>query len=862
MHRSLSLAVALGLTVQAHTQSPPATFQHTVTYAGVTHVVDFEFHSARGPNFSVLVQQANGSLTPRTPGPVRTYIGTIAALPGAMASALRRADGSTYYHVLFEDGAEWIHNGGATTLRTDADWEPRYPTLVTGSGGAGSTVYAAEIGVDLPYSQFAIDGNADAALEMIEHSVNTVNLLYLRDASLTHRLGRVVIRGSAAQDPYAGMTTTSALFGEVVQQWNHVLPPSTHDIALVATSATGGGLASVGVIGSPGYSANGATTEGDFTIVWRHEAGHNWSMLHFDGDTPEGRSINSGNSLSRMSGAEQAKAIAHRNARLGSLDNLGPHSASIPPRASLDRVEFLPQSPAVSLDVLGNDHDANGDSISIATFDTVTERGGSVTLSPGTGPGGRDELLYAPPVSGQEPLDHFAYRIVDATGREGLGNVITRRTSDSDLLAHYSFDDNVGSLALDSSAYARNATFDGGTSWSAGTVGSAIRLDGFDDRALAAAIDRPTSTFTITGWIRRDGSQNDYAGIVFCRGGSTLAGLNFGTHDELRYHWDGSHWDWDSGLVVPNDTWTFVALTVAPWAATLYMDAGSGLQSAVRFGGHGVEAMDAEISIGRDPSSNSRSFDGWIDDVRIFDRQLSPGEIASLAAGLGSASNPSPGQYALRNASTVTLLWSSSPAAVDHRVYLSQSYAAVRDGAPFADRGLHPGNVWTTPLLGNGTWFWRVDTTDGASWAEGPVWAFTIIPGATLAVAQNYGTGCPGSLGATPAISTIGLPQFGSPTFAIALTNAAASSSATLLLSPLAASWPIGICDLLVDVPVIPSDPLSTDSSGQVDLVLPIPFDVGVLGSRLFGQFVVADPGGALLGLGSMSDGVHLTVGF
>ena len=48
--------------------------------------------------------------------------------------ALRRADGSTYYHVLFEDGAEWINNGGTTRVRTDANWVPSYPSFVTGSG--------------------------------------------------------------------------------------------------------------------------------------------------------------------------------------------------------------------------------------------------------------------------------------------------------------------------------------------------------------------------------------------------------------------------------------------------------------------------------------------------------------------------------------------------------------------------------------------------------------------------------------------------------------------------------------------------------------------------------------------------------
>ena len=37
---------------------------------------------------------------------------------------------------------------------------------------------------------------------------------------------------------------------------------------------------------------------------------------------------------------------------------------------------------------------------------------------------------------------------------------------------------------------------------------------------------------------------------------------------------------------------------------------------------------------------------------------------------------------------------------------------------------------------------------------------------------------------------------------------------------------------------------------------MPIPFSPGLIGLRLFGQFLIADPGGALYGLGAMSNGL------
>ncbi|MGD9688281.1 MAG: S8 family serine peptidase [Phycisphaerales bacterium] len=52
------------------------------------------------------------------------------------------------------------------------------------------------------------------------------------------------------------------------------------------------------------------------------------------------------------------------------------------------------------IDVLANDADVLARPLSIFSFDVTTSLGGTVSLSPGTGPGDRDELLYTPPAGG------------------------------------------------------------------------------------------------------------------------------------------------------------------------------------------------------------------------------------------------------------------------------------------------------------------------------------------------------------------------------------------------------------------------------------------------------------------------------
>jgi hypothetical protein len=132
--------------------------------------------------------------------------------------------------------------------------------------------------------------------------------------------------------------------------------------------------------------------------------------------------------------------------------------------------------------------------------------------------------------------------------------------------------------------------------------------------------------------VRRNGPQSPWAGLVFSRAGSTVAGLNFGEADELRYHWNGSSqtWGWDSGLIVPDDTWTFVALVVEPDRAQLAMSVGTTLLTTENLVNHATEAFDGNLEFARDSGFSNRWFDGSLDDVRLYDVALSLVELQQL----------------------------------------------------------------------------------------------------------------------------------------------------------------------------------------------------------------------------------------
>lgn len=722
----------------ASAQSPPATFSRTVSTGTETVTVDFALHPIRSSNFGVQVQDSSGNFNSYAAPASRIYIGTVQGHPGAIAAGLLKADNTLICRISFESGVEWSTTGSTATVRGSTNWTPAWPSSLVGAGGAGSTVYAAEVGVDASYEQYlATNSNVDDCIEIAEFSTMATNIVYLRDAALLHRVGKVVIRSSSATDPYvAAGGDTGLLLDEVKNQWNNVIPVgTTHDIALVARPGAGGGLAWVGAVGTSNrYSSNATESNGDFSIYWRHEAGHNWGSSHYEGGgNPEGSTIMSNNSLSRFSSPELAKIIAHKATKTGILDNLGSYSVALPPRANMDRATFITGNP-VTLDVLANDSDSNGDAIDILSFASPTALGGTVTLSAGTGPGGRDQLVYTPPAGLTNGTDTFSYRIEDATGRTATGYVAVKPLFNDDLAAHWTLNEASGTTASETSSTQNHGTVEGSAVWTSGRIGGGITMDGTDDDVATAALDLNTNAMSISGWVKRNGTQAQWAGLAFCRGGGTSGGLNLGTASELRYHWGaGSNpsYNFNSGLTLPDATWTFVSLVVSPTQATIYMKpAGGTLQSATATGTFSAQSFSDPFYLGYDPNSSARRFKGDMDDFRVYRKSLSLAEVTALANDGGTPSAPSPAVNGTKVAGIgFNLGWSPAPSSTSYQVYLGSSYNSVRDATTASSEyaGSSSSASFSPGNLAAGKWFWRVDASDGTTVLKGPVWHFNVV---------------------------------------------------------------------------------------------------------------------------------------
>jgi len=149
-----------------------------------------------------------------------------------------------------------------------------------------------------------------------------------------------------------------------------------------------------------------------------------------------------------------------------------------------------------------------------------------------------------------------------------------------------------------------------------------------------------TNTVTIALWINPSANPANSAGLVMCRG-SQVGGICFGNNVTngvypLGINWnnEAASYNWNSGLTVPLNLWSFVAMAVSPTNTILYLINTNGLSSATITRNNVVVSFNGTIQIGNDTAGGgNRGFSGSIDDVAIFNSTLSQAQLLNLYAG-------------------------------------------------------------------------------------------------------------------------------------------------------------------------------------------------------------------------------------
>jgi len=175
---------------------------------------------------------------------------------------------------------------------------------------------------------------------------------------------------------------------------------------------------------------------------------------------------------------------------------------------------------------------------------------------------------------------------------------------------------------------------------------SVLQLFGTNGQVLLPPLNLNTNTVTFECWLKRNGSQSSFAGLVMHRDADTsgACGLGFhGSSNHLGYWWNDAvnTYNWDSGLLPPDGQWTYAALTISSIQAVINMCDGTTWSAATNPVSHAVQPFAGLTRIGSDGGLSGHWFNGWLDEVAIYNAALTQTQLRTHAlSAFGNTNQP------------------------------------------------------------------------------------------------------------------------------------------------------------------------------------------------------------------------------
>jgi len=201
-------------------------------------------------------------------------------------------------------------------------------------------------------------------------------------------------------------------------------------------------------------------------------------------------------------------------------------------------------------------------------------------------------------------------------------------------LGWWKLDETSGTTANDESAYDNNGSLQnmGGTEWTAGQIDNGLDFDGSADWVNTTIASNTTTTVTMMAWFKSNdaGSIGDsYVTQRFVTQRDAAASSRFAVginNDRVAVYWDDGASNIQEGTTVLSaGVWYHAALTNDGATIRLYVDGieeGNWAEASLST----PSADTFEIGAG----GGTRFFNGILDDVRLYDRELCAAEIVAI----------------------------------------------------------------------------------------------------------------------------------------------------------------------------------------------------------------------------------------
>lgn len=315
-----------------------------------------------------------------------------------------------------------------------------------------------------------------------------------------------------------------------------------------------------------------------------------------------------------------------------------------PPSALDDHASTTAGVP-VLIDVLANDWD-DGTPQSLALQGVGNGQAGQCVIEAG-------QIRYTP-TPGFLGDDSFPYTVTDGQD-PATGRVTVAVFYQNSNLVWLPFNHSSGWVVEESGGLPMGVLFgypDGTSPWGTGRYGRGLQFDGADDRCALTGYKGVTGTAarTVAFWARVPagvsnrptfiswGANNGSGASLLGRRFDLLLDNNNGYRLRAEFNGGGMNFSTADLSDLRNDQWVHCAIVVPSGAQMQdvlgYLNGQPATGVFAGTAGNETRAVDTDpvhdVQLG-DWQSGDRAFAGWMDEVRLYDRALSAGEVAALA---------------------------------------------------------------------------------------------------------------------------------------------------------------------------------------------------------------------------------------
>ncbi|UCD50939.1 MAG: LamG domain-containing protein, partial [Phycisphaerales bacterium] len=263
-----------------------------------------------------------------------------------------------------------------------------------------------------------------------------------------------------------------------------------------------------------------------------------------------------------------------------------------------------------------------------------------------------------------------------------------------------------------------------------------------------------TGAMTLAAWVFLNGSNQNSGSIITKQDGSGTGSWDLSIAADADGVANAALFQVASSLSdsirvsdaepLPTDRWVHIVGVYRPGRAIeLYVDGQLRASSTAGVPSSQFSDNGAPVLIGSRSGCSDCGWDGRLDEVRVYDRDVSQIDIwLIMRANVGLSSAPEPPDRAVDVPPDTSLSWAAGPFAKTHDLYFGTLLGDVNDASRNNRRGVLLAQGFTTTRyifndeleLGQ-TYYWRVDEVNASpdnTIYKGNVWSFTVEPFAPL----------------------------------------------------------------------------------------------------------------------------------